>query len=401
MINELQEKKANKKAEAQSYIDLATKENRSLTADEQNKFNTLITEAKAIDSQIRNIEAVTGIDTSAGRKAIVKVDTKVDNKPIQLTEEYRSALGNYLRGGVAALNGDEKRVLSKATDGAGGYAVAQEYDTVIREKLAEINFMRAICNVITTQSDRNICVETTVGSAYLVGENDEIGSTDDPAFDRVTLGAYKLAKLIKVSEELTQDAMFDVPAYLGRNFAKAFGLKEQALFLTGAGATGNPATPKGVITSATTGVTAASATALTGDEIIKLVYSMPQPYRAGSVFVMNDATVAEVRLLKDKNDRYVWVDGFGSTPNTLCGYPVYTSTAVATIAAGAKAICFFNPAYYTIADRGSRSVKVLDQTFAVNGQVGYVCSERVDAALTDSDAARNLVMGAASSSSSS
>ena len=52
------------------------------------------------------------------------------------------------------------------------------------------------------------------------------------------------------------------------------------------------------------GVTAGSATAITADEIIDLVYSLKAPYRKNAVFLMNDATVKAIRKLKDGQGQY-------------------------------------------------------------------------------------------------
>ena len=52
---------------------------------------------------------------------------------------------------------------------------------------------------------------------------------------------------------------------------------------------------------AETGVTAASATAVTADEMIDLFYSLKAPYRKKSVWVLNDSTIKSIRKLKDSN----------------------------------------------------------------------------------------------------
>ena len=49
-----------------------------------------------------------------------------------------------------------------------------------------------------------------------------------------------------------------------------------------------------------------------------------------------------------------------------------TSVYAPTIAAGAKAIAFGDYSYYWVADRQGRSLKRLNELFAMNGQVGFL-----------------------------
>ena len=120
------------------------------------------------------------------------------------------------------------------------------------------------------------------------------------------------------------------------------------------------------------GVTAASATAITADELISLVYSLKAPYRSKAKFLMNDATVAAIRKLKDLNGVYVWQPALtAGEPDRLLGYPLYTSPKVPTMAAGARVIAFGDFSCYWIADRAGRTIKRLNELFATNGQVGF------------------------------
>jgi HK97 family phage major capsid protein len=130
------------------------------------------------------------------------------------------------------------------------------------------------------------------------------------------------------------------------------------------------------------GVTAGSATAITADEIIDLVYSLKAPYRKNAVFLMNDATVKAIRKLKDGQGQYLWQPSLtAGTPDTLLNRPVYTSAYAPIIEAGAKTIAFGDFGYYWIADRQGRSFKRLNELFATTGQVGFLASQRVDGKL--------------------
>ena len=108
---------------------------------------------------------------------------------------------------------------------------------------------------------------------------------------------------MKVSIELLDDSAFDLEEYIAREFAYAFGAAEEQAFCVGTG-TGQPT---GLFTAdgGTVGVTAASATAVTTDEVISLIYALKAPYRKNAKFLMNDATVSALRKLKDSNGQYL------------------------------------------------------------------------------------------------
>ena len=211
---------------------------------------------------------------------------------------------------------------------------------------------------------------------------------------RYPFGAYKLGTMIKVSEELLNDSVFDLESYIAREFARRIGTKEEEAFFTGDG-TGKPLGILAASGGAETGVTAASATAVTADELMDLFYSLKSPYRKNAVWILNDSTIKAIRKLKDNNGQYLWQPSLvAGTPDTILA--VKTSTYMPAIAAGAKTIAFGDFSYYWIADRQGRSFKRLNELYAANGQVGFLGSQRVDGKMILSEAVKVLVQKAGS-----
>ena len=141
------------------------------------------------------------------------------------------------------------------------------------------------------------------------------------------------------------------------------------------------------------GVNAASATAITADELMDLFYSLNAPYRRSAVWTMNDATIKGIRKLKDNNGQYLWQPSLiANTPDTLLGRPIKTSAYMPTMATAAKAVAFGDFKYYWIADRQGRSFKRLNELYAKNGQIGFVGSQRVDGKLILPEAIKVLKM---------
>lgn len=211
-------------------------------------------------------------------------------------------------------------------------------------------------------------------------EEGAIPESDD-SFGQVSIGAYKLGTMIKVSEELLNDSVFDLEAYISREFARRIGNKEEEAFFTGDG-TGKPLGVLAETGGAEVGVTAAGAAAFTADEIFDLFYSLKAPYRRSAVFVMNDASVKALRKLKDNNGQYLWQPSLtAGAPDTLLNRPVYTSAFMPALAAGAKSILFGDLSYYWVADRQGRSFRRLGELYAPTGQVGFLATQRVDGRL--------------------
>ena len=236
--------------------------------------------------------------------------------------------------------------------------------------------MRKLCKVITTDSERKIPVAAAHTVAKWTAENAAY-TESNPTFDQKSIDAYKLTDLIKISTELLEDSMFELEDYIAKEFAYAFGIAEEQAFCVGTGS----GQPTGLFTDkgAEIGVTAASSTAITADEIINLIYSLRAPYRKNAKFLMNDSTVSALRKLKDSNGQYLWQPSVqAGQPDRLLGYEIYTSPYVPTIAAGAYTIAFGDFHNYWIADRTGRTVQRLNELYSTTGQVGFVGTERVD-----------------------
>lgn len=315
-----------------------------------------------------------------------------EEKTGRASNEYNGAFWQAMRNKVVPY--EVTNALQIGTDSEGGYLVPDEFEQRLIDGLQEENIMRGIATTIQTASgDRKIPVVASHGSASWTDEEALITDSDD-AFGQVTLGAYKLATAIKVSEELMNDSIFSIDTYLANEFARRIGTKEEEAFLVGDGSS----KPTGIFAASgggTIGVTAASATAITFDEVYDLFYSLKSAYRRNAAWIMNDSTIKAIRKLKDANGQYLWQPSAGSnTPDTLLNRPILTSSYVPEIAAAKTPIAFGDFSYYWIADRQGRMFKRLNELYAANGQVGFIASERVDGKLILAEAVQILKMKA-------
>lgn len=311
-----------------------------------------------------------------------------EEKTGRAAEDYKKNFWNVMRS--KAPNPAIVNALEEGVDTEGGYLVPNEFEDTLVEALEEENMFRSLAHVIQTSSgERKIPVVASKGSANWIDEEGPYTDSDD-AFGQVTIGSFKLGTTIKVSEELINDSVFDLENYISKEFARRIASREEEAFFTGDG-NGKPLGFLAKSGGAEVGVTAASATAITADEIIDLFYSLKTPYRKNAVWILNDATVKAVRKLKDSTGQYLWQSALTEgTPDKLLGRPVYTSAYMPTAAAGAKTIAFGDFKYYWIADRQGRSFRRLNELYATTGQVGFLGSQRVDGKLILPEAVKVL-----------
>lgn len=339
-------------------------------------------EVRALESKIKIQE-----ELEEEEKRNLEVE-KLNNQQQRKDEnkvEYRDVFYKMIRG--QEVVGEEKRALSAGVATAGGYTVPISFQEKLIDKLEELNIMRKLATVIQTDTDMDIPVVVTYGSADWTAENATYNESDD-TFGQITIKAFKLTRIIKVSEELLQDSAFDLENYLVNEFARSIAKAEENAFIIGDGVD----KPTGVFVDAEVGVTAASMTAITADEIIDLYYSLPRAYRDRAVFIANDTTVKAIRKLKDSEGNYLWEKGLNGEPSTILGRPVYTSEFAPEIATTNKVVVFGDLSYYQIADRKTRTFQRLNELYSANGQVGFRGYERVDGKLTLKEAVKVLQM---------
>ena len=397
-ILELREKRAKAWEAAKAFLDSHRNDKGVLSAEDDAAYTRMEQEITDLGKEIARLERQEALEAELNRpvnKPLTgkPMSGKEETKTGRATDEYRQNFWNMMRSKApmpAVLN-----ALQIGTDSEGGYLVPDEYQRTLIDALQEQNIFRQLAHVITTTSgERKIPVVASHGTAAWIDEEGSYPESDD-AFGQVSIGSYKLATMIKVSEELLNDSAFDVPAYIAREFARRIGAAEEEAFFTG-NSTGKPLGILAATGGAQTGVTAASATAITMDEVMDLFYSLRAPYRRNSVFIMNDSTVKALRKLKNGNGDYLWQPSVrAGQPDTLLNRPVYTSTFMPAIAAGAKSILFGDLGYYWVADRQGRSFKRLNELYAATGQVGFLSSERVDGKLILPEAVKVLAQKAA------
>ncbi len=393
-ILELREKRAKAWEVAKSFLDSKRGEDGLLSAEDTAAYEKMEQEVVDLGKEIERLERQAAIDAELNKPVSEPITNKPNNNPDgeekkgRATDRYKKTFWNAMR---RKNFYDVENALQVGTDSEGGYLVPDEFEHTLVEALEEENFFRSIATVIQTSSgDRKIPVVATKGTASWIDEEGAYPESDD-SFGQVSIGAYKVATMLKVSDELLNDSVFDLEAYISKEFGRRIGAKEEEAFFTGDGK-GKPTGIFNAAGGASDGVTTAAA-GITFDDVMDLFYAVKSPYRKKAVWVLNDTTVKALRKLKDNNGNYIWQPSVqAGQPDMILNRPYHTSAYVPEVAAGAKVMAFGDFSYYWIADRQGRSFKRLNELFAANGQVGFLASQRVDGKLILSEAVKTMAI---------
>ena len=391
-ILDLRQKRASLWEKTKKFLDDAKREDGMLSADDVAAYEKMEAEVINLGKEIDRLErqAVLDLELSKSVNAPLLEKPHISEKELKTgraSNEYKNAFWQVMRNKAGF---EVKNALQVGTDTEGGYLVPDEFEHTLIEALEEENIFRGLANTIQTSSgDRKIPIVATKGTASWVDEEGTIPESDD-SFSQVSIGAYKLATMIKVSEELLNDSVFNLESYIATEFGRRIGNKEEEAFFTGNG-TGKPTGILDATGGGQLGKTTSGATSISFDEIMDLFYSLKSPYRKNATFLMNDSTVKAIRKLKDGSGQYIWQPSMtAGTPDTILNRPVLTSAYMPEIASGNKTVVFGDFKYYWIADRQGRSFKRLNELFAVTGQVGFVATQRVDGKLILPEAVKYL-----------
>ena len=393
-ILELREKRAKAWEAAKAFLDSKRGGDGLLSAEDTAAYEKMEQEVVDLGKEIERLERQAAIDAELNKPVSEPITNKPNNNPDgeekkgRATDKYKKTFWNAMR---RKNFYDVENALQVGTDSEGGYLVPDEFEHTLVEALEEENFFRSIATVIQTSSgDRKIPVVATKGTASWIDEEGAYPESDD-SFGQVSIGAYKVATMLKVSDELLNDSVFDLEAYISKEFGRRIGAKEEEAFFTGDGK-GKPTGIFNAAGGASDGVTTAAA-GITFDDVMDLFYAVKSPYRKKAVWVLNDTTVKALRKLKDNNGNYIWQPSVqAGQPDMILNRPYHTSAYVPEVAAGAKVMAFGDFSYYWIADRQGRSFKRLNELFAANGQVGFLASQRVDGKLILSEAVKTMAI---------
>ena len=360
-------------------------------------------EAKAEAAEKRAREArrpvesgeVAGADSGDGmtyRQAFVEL-FKAGGDKSDMSNEARAALN----AGYTQIGQEERAQTTSNT--AGGYTIPTELLPEIVKSMVAFGPMYdpAVTREIVTPSGGEITIPTVNDTAVTAEDHTE-GATltddggKDVTFGEKTLNAFAFdTEWLRVSKELNDDSVFAMQAFLADLLGERLGRIANARLTVGTGS----GQPNGIVTASGAGITAASATAITGDELIDLVHAVDPAYRRnpGVAWMFNDATLAAIRKLKDGDGNYLWQMGDirSGQPGSLLGHNYVINQDVPGLATSNKAVLFGDMQKYVVRKVGAPLIGAIqDKDFWPGfGVAGYI---RFDGEIMDAAAIKAITM---------
>jgi len=327
--------------EAKAIIDVAEAEGRSLTGEEEAKYQAISAD---LDKKAAFIDEARSRAEREERAAAAASQTRVATPTSNADEQVLRSLANG--------QGHEFRSVTPSSTGAP--VPTSFFDKVI--ELARLTGpMLQTSTILNTASGEPLQIPSLGAySAATVKAPGAAIDENDPTFNSfTTLSAYKYSGLISVARELITDAGVDLMGFIATEVGNALGYAVNTGLTTGTG-TVQPTGVLNVAGSALVGGTGVAG-AFTADNIFDLIYSLDGAIRSKNTFglQMNGKSISATRKLKDNYGRYLFEPALSAEKRDLIGgYTVYENPAMPDIATGAKSVIAGDLASYYVRSVG-------------------------------------------------
>lgn len=352
-------------------------EPRALSDEEKAEFDRLEKEIRAIDESIAYAEKA--------RKAMTA--NKAPSAAETTAEAEERAFVDYVMGRSMELRTGEQNM--DATNG--GAVIPTSIANRVIKAVKDLCPILAGCTMFSVKGTLKIPVWGKANSTHDITVdwgtefNDLVA--DSGAFTSVDLSGFLAGALTLIGRSVENNAVFNVTDFIVNQMAE-----EIAAFIEGKLLNGDVSKNEGALATSNT-VNAASASAITADELIDLQAKVKQAYQANACWTMHPNTFTAIKKLKDKNDRYLIQDDISQGfPFRLLGKPVHLSDNMPQIGSGAKAVLYGEYSGLAVNFRENISVEVLREKYATMHAIGVVSWFEFDSKVMDHQRLATLVM---------
>lgn len=363
----------------------AETEKRAFSPEEDQTFDDLDRQVKALDSTIEKLERARNLKLNAA-------DTEKNEEPKQEELEER-AFENYIRRECGAANLEIRAGEQNLTMGNNGAVVpvtiANRIITAVKD-LCPIYSRATIYNVKGTLKVP-VWGKANTTHDIAVGYQEEFTdiTADSGKFTSIDLSGYLAGALTLIGKSVANNAQVDVVSFIITEMSKAI-----AEFIEGELLNGTANKAQGVLSTTNT-VTAASSAAITADELISTQAAIKQAYQVNACWIMHPDTFTSLRKLKDGNNRYLLQDDFtGEFPYRLLGKPVFVSDNMPKMEAGKKAVLYGDLSGLSVNMRENVQIQVLMEKYATQHAIGIVAWFEFDSKVTDNQKLVTVTMKA-------
>ena len=389
---ELRGQRAELIKQATAIVDAATKEGRSLSGEEQQKFDAMESDARSMLTQIETLER----SAELKKELASKQPEAAPAKKVTRSE----AFGAYLRSGLSGITPEQRAQLT-TPDAKGGFLVPQDFSNVLDVATLFTGQVERVAGKLDTAGGGPLdypTVNDTAVDAAIAAEGAATTATD-MTFANVTFSSYNYTSLVRVSSQLLQDSGFDLNTFLVEALGERVARQTNQDFTNGTGS--GDSMPDGIIPqSGTAGAVAASATALAAGDVLNLIHSIDPSYRNSANFglMAHGNVVAAIQKLGigSANDFPVFIPSMtAGEPDKLFGYNLYyNNDMTGTITANDKVLLAADFSKYVVRRAGGVQMIRLNERYMDEMEVGFLVSARRDAHAVNTAAIKHLAMAA-------
>lgn len=365
--------------EMEKMVEACETETRAFNEDESKHYEEITKELNDLDATLK---AADDLDEKRSYQPIEKPDETKDRAELE-----ERAFESYIRGTLDL----ETRADVNLTKSDNGAVIPSSIANKIIEKVKEMSPLFAMAthyNVGGTLTIPSYDESTQKITMAYATEFTTIDSTSGK-FTSISLTGFLAGARSLVSKSLVNNSQFDLVPFVVRKMAEAaaYWIENQLI---------NGTTNKiDGLSKVTASVTAASATAVTADELIDLQETIPDVYQGGCIWVMSKATRTAIRKLKDGQNNYLLnKDATSRWGYTLFGKDVYISDNMPDMAAGKRAILYLDPTGLAVKMTETPSVEVLREKYADQHAVGVICWMELDSKVENTQKIAVLAMKA-------
>lgn len=360
-------------------------EERALTEEELAILNDIKAKVDSIEATIKADDDLTEMETMEVTEEPTEEEEKVEETR-NIEEMERRSFEAYLRGEVNERIGE----LTPASTSAGAIVPTTIADEIIKK-------VYDICPVLDKSQKFN--VKGKLDLPYYPADSNNITvayqtefsalSSSSGKFATVELGGFLAGALTKVSRSLINNTNIDIVAFVVDEMAYQI-----SRFIEGELLHGTTNKVEG-LSGLTNGVTTASTSAITLEEVIAVHDAVKDAYQQDAIWIMSPATRTALRSLKS-NTGYPLLNDDISSPfgATLLGKPVYVSDNMENIGAG-KVVAYYGD-MRGLATKFSEeiNVEVLREKFADEHAVGVIGWLEFDSKVVNEQAIAKLTIKA-------
>ena len=378
-------------AEMRELDELAKKENRSFTADEQKAFNDREAEVRQLTAEIEAEERAAKLNGFSNELPKTNDEGRAD-KPHLF--EVRNVNGQV----------ELRTDMTQGTAGSpgGGFAIAPEkFVDELQELVQKETVLYPLVDQIPVTGAGSLGLPYEKTDATDASWTQEVPAYDITAdnaweFGKRDLSPIDLTKLIKISKRLLATSAFDIDTLAQKKIATKLSQAYEAGITTGNG----DGQPLGVFTASNDGVPTSRDIATTGvgtgviaaDDLIEMKMKLRPAYRKNAVWIMNTVFIKDIMKLKDKDGQYIWQESLrAGEPATLLGLPVIESEFAPTAkTANSYMIVLGDMSKYKFAYWKGFDVTIANELFAGKNQVGFFGHTLADGCPSDPEAFSRL-----------